>query len=96
MSSREKAEKRLDRKEKAYETKRLMRNKRSEDYQVIEEVFDRSTLINPAIAAVDRMDNNDIVFIHAARKEVFIEGYLNFNRLVKFQALGGQLENDTD
>ena len=45
MSSREKAEKRLNRKEKAYETERLMRNKRSEDYQVIEEVFDRSTLM---------------------------------------------------
>lgn len=36
---------RLDRKEKAYETKSLMKNKRSEDYQVIEEVFDRSTLM---------------------------------------------------
>jgi len=45
VSSREKAEKRLNRKEKAYETERLMRNKRSEDYQVIEEVFDRSTLM---------------------------------------------------
>ncbi len=45
MSSREKAEKRLDRKERAYETERLMRNKRSEEYQVIEEVFDRSTLM---------------------------------------------------
>ena len=45
MSSREKAEKRLDRKQKAYEIEALMKNKRSEDYQVIEEVFDRSTLM---------------------------------------------------
>jgi len=33
VSSREKAEKRLNRKEKAYEIERLMRNKRSEDYR---------------------------------------------------------------
>jgi RIO kinase 1 len=45
VSSRERAEKRLDRKQKAYEIKALMKNKRSEDYQVIEEVFDRSTLM---------------------------------------------------
>ena len=45
VSSREKAEKRLDRKQKAYEIEALMKNKRSEDYQVIEEVFDRSTLM---------------------------------------------------
>ncbi len=45
MSSRERAEKRLNRKEKAYEIEALMKNKRSEDYQVIEEVFDRSTLM---------------------------------------------------
>lgn len=45
MSSRERAEKRLDRKQKAYEIEALMKNKRSEDYQVIEEVFDRSTLM---------------------------------------------------
>ena len=45
MSFREKVDKRLSRKQKAYEIERLMRNKRSEDYQVIEEVFDRSTLM---------------------------------------------------
>jgi RIO kinase 1 len=45
VSSREKAEKKLLRREKAYETERLMREKRSEEYQVIEEVFDRSTLM---------------------------------------------------
>ena len=45
MSSRKKAEKKLLRQEKAYETERLMREKRSEEYQVIQEVFDRSTLM---------------------------------------------------
>lgn len=45
MSFREKAEKKLLRKEKAYEIEQLMKEKRSEEYQVIEEVFDRSTLM---------------------------------------------------
>jgi len=45
VSFRKKVDKRLSRKQKAYEIERLMRNKRSEDYQVIEEVFDRSTLM---------------------------------------------------
>jgi RIO kinase 1 len=45
VSSREKAEKKLLRREKAYEIQRLMREKRSEEYQVIEEVFDRTTLM---------------------------------------------------
>jgi len=45
VSFREKVDKRLSRKQKAYETESLMKNKRSEDYQVIEEVFDRSTLM---------------------------------------------------
>ncbi|MFH1328287.1 MAG: serine protein kinase RIO, partial [Candidatus Bathyarchaeota archaeon] len=45
MSFRDKVDKRLSRKQKAYEIESLMKNKRSEDYQVIEEVFDRSTLM---------------------------------------------------
>lgn len=44
MSFRERVDKRLDRKQKAFEMESLMKNKRSEDYQVIEEVFDKSTL----------------------------------------------------
>jgi RIO kinase 1 len=60
VSSREKAEKRLDRKQKAYEIERLMRNKRSEDYQVIEEVFDRSTLMT----IYDLMNKGTIDEIH--------------------------------
>ena len=45
MSFRERVDKRLNRKEKAYEINSLMKKKRSEDYQVFEEVFDRSTLM---------------------------------------------------
>ena len=44
MSYREKVDKRLSRKQKAYEIGSLMKEKRSEDYQVFEEVFDKSTL----------------------------------------------------
>jgi len=45
VSFREKVDQRLGRKQKAFEIESLMKNKRSEDYQVIEEVFDRSTLM---------------------------------------------------
>ncbi len=45
MSFRKHVEKRLHKKEKAYETERLMKEKRSEEYEVLEEVFDRSTLM---------------------------------------------------
>ncbi len=45
MAFRERVDKRLDRKQQAYETESLMKNKRSEDYQVIEEVFDKPTLL---------------------------------------------------
>ena len=45
MSYRRKVNKKLLRKEKAYETKQLMKEKRSEEYEVLEEVFDRSTLM---------------------------------------------------
>lgn len=44
VSFRDKVDKRLNRKQKAYEIGSLMKEKRSEDYQVFEEVFDRSTL----------------------------------------------------
>ena len=45
MSFRKHVEKRLSKKEKDYETERLMKEKRSEEYEVLEEVFDRSTLM---------------------------------------------------
>lgn len=46
MSYRKQVDKKILRREKRYETERLMREKRSEDYEVLEEVFDRSTLMN--------------------------------------------------
>jgi RIO kinase 1 len=45
VSFRKRVDKRLLKKEKAYETGRLMKNKRSEELEVLEEVFDRSTLM---------------------------------------------------
>lgn len=45
MSYRTHVEEKLGRREKRYETERLMREKRSEEYEVLEEVFDRSTLM---------------------------------------------------
>jgi len=45
LSFRKKVDKKLLRKEKAYEVKQLMKDKRSEEYEVLEEVFDRSTLM---------------------------------------------------
>ena len=60
MSFRDKVDERLSRKQKAYETESLMKNKRSEDYQVIEEVFDRSTLMT----VYDLMNKGIIDEIH--------------------------------
>jgi len=45
VSSQEKAERKLGRRERRYEIERLMREKRSEEYEALEEVFDRSTLM---------------------------------------------------
>lgn len=45
MSFRKRVEERLIREEKGYEVKQLMKDKRSEEYEVLEEVFDRSTLM---------------------------------------------------
>ena len=45
MAFRKRIEKRLYKKEKEYETEQLMKEKRSEEYEVLEEVFDRSTLM---------------------------------------------------
>ena len=60
MSFRDKVDKRLSRKQKAYETESLMKNKRSEDYQVIEEVFDKPTLM----VIYDFMNKGTINEIH--------------------------------
>jgi RIO kinase 1 len=45
VSFERRVEKRLRKKEKRYETEQLMKEKRSEEYEVLEEVFDRSTLM---------------------------------------------------
>jgi RIO kinase 1 len=45
LAFRKGVDKRLLKKEKAYETDQLMKEKRSEEYEVLEEVFDRSTLM---------------------------------------------------
>lgn len=45
MSFQKRVEKRLSKKEKKYETEQLMKEKRSEEYEALEEVFDRSTLM---------------------------------------------------
>lgn len=45
MTSEKRWEKKLKRKESRYEIEQLMKEKRSEEYEVLEEVFDRSTLM---------------------------------------------------
>jgi len=45
VSYRRTVERKLRRKEKMYEIEQLMKEKRSEEYEVLEEVFDRSTLM---------------------------------------------------
>ncbi|MEM3578639.1 MAG: serine protein kinase RIO [Candidatus Bathyarchaeia archaeon] len=45
MAFREHVEKKLHKEEKEYEIEQLMKEKRSEEYEVLEEVFDRSTLM---------------------------------------------------
>jgi len=45
VAYRERVDKRLEEKEKRYETEQLLKKKRSEEYEVLEEVFDKSTLM---------------------------------------------------
>lgn len=45
MAFRRRVERKLLKKEKTYETSQLMKEKRSEEYDALEEVFDRSTLM---------------------------------------------------
>jgi RIO kinase 1 len=45
LAFRKHVDEKLLKKEKAYETDQLMKEKRSEEYEVLEEVFDRSTLM---------------------------------------------------
>ncbi len=45
MAYRKRVDKKLRQKEKRYETEQLLKEKRSEEYEVLEEVFDKSTLM---------------------------------------------------
>jgi len=45
VAYRERVDKRLRQKEEKYETEQLLKEKRSEEYEVLEEVFDKSTLM---------------------------------------------------
>lgn len=60
MSFKKHVEEKLEKREKEYETDRLMRHKRSEEYEALEEVFDRSTLM----IIYDLMNKGTIDEIH--------------------------------
>ncbi|RJS85502.1 serine protein kinase RIO [Candidatus Bathyarchaeota archaeon] len=59
-----KVEKRLERKERRYEVQQLMKEKHSDDYEVLEEVFDKSTLMT----IYDLMNRGVISEIHGVVK----------------------------
>jgi len=60
MSLKERLRKKLERKEKTYEVEQLMKEKRSEEYEALEEVFDRSTLMT----IYELMNKGEIDEIH--------------------------------
>jgi RIO kinase 1 len=64
VTFRKHVEKRLLRKEKSYETDQLMKEKRSEEYEALEEVFDRSTLM----VIYDYLNKGTINEIHGVVK----------------------------
>jgi len=64
MTYRSRVDKRLLKKEKTYEKDQLMKEKRSEEYEVMEEVFDRSTLM----VIYDFMNKGTIDEIHGVVK----------------------------
>ena len=64
MTFRKNVDKRLLKDEKSYETDQLMKDKRSEEYEVLEEVFDRSTLM----VIYDFMNKGTIDEIHGVIK----------------------------
>jgi len=60
----ERLRKKLERQEKTYETTQLMKEKRSEEYDALEEVFDRPTLMT----VYELMNRGEIGEIHGAVK----------------------------
>lgn len=65
MTYRKNVEKRLDKKERRFESDQLMKEKRSEEYEALEEVFDKSTLM----VVYDFMNKGMIDEIHGVVKE---------------------------
>jgi len=63
-SFRARIRKKLERQEKTYETEQLMKEKRSEEYEALEEVFDRSTLMT----VYNLMNRGEIGEIYGAVK----------------------------
>ena len=61
---RDKVRKRLERQEKTYETEQLMKEKRSEEYEALEEVFDKPTLMT----IYNLMNKGEINEIHGSIK----------------------------
>jgi RIO kinase 1 len=68
MSFEGRVAKRLRKKERKYETEQLMKEKRSEEYEVLEEVFDRSTLM-VIYAFMNKGTINEIHGVVSAGKE---------------------------
>jgi len=64
VSFRKHVDKKLYKKEKKYETEQLMKEKRSEEYEALEEVFDRSTLM----VIYDFLNKGTISEIHGVVK----------------------------
>jgi RIO kinase 1 len=64
VALRKRVQTKLQKKEKRYETEQLMKEKRSEEYEVLEEVFDRSTLM----VIYDFMNKGTISEIHGVVK----------------------------
>ncbi len=60
MSLKKRLKKRIERQERTYETEQLMKRKRSEEYEALEEVFDRPTLMT----IYDLMNKGEIGEIH--------------------------------
>ena len=64
MTYRKRVDRRLERKERKFETEQLLKTKRSEEYEVLEEVFDKSTLMT----IYDFLNKNVIDEIHGVVK----------------------------
>jgi RIO kinase 1 len=64
VSFKARVRRKIEQKEKSYEIDRLMKEKRSEEYETLEEVFDRATLMT----VYDLMNKGEIGEIHGAIK----------------------------